>query len=245
MVQELRAIINGEYIEIQSELSKVNPDYNSVTDRYNTILEIKRNSTISESIYLDLKQISKYHLLSIDHKNFNYDKLNFDFIKRNLIELHLAEKIDFLEFLNDLLKKSDLKDKFCDFKFDLFKAKVSNYWHKCSFVNIIKIFLLSINYNIYTLLIFLLLFVCSLSVIFLPAPDFSIVLFEIESDTFHQNSFLNNMYNVSLWLSGLNDDLKIKPLNCIGLTILIIIRIIFIGVLIDVIFNELKNKLKL
>ncbi len=242
---ELKKLIEEEYNEIQLELSKINPDYNSVTDKYNTILEIKRNSNNSNSIYLDLKQMSKYHLLSLEHKNYNYDQLNLNFINRNVEHLNLIEKIAFLDYLKSLLKKYDLKDNFCEFKFNLFKSKISYNWKKRTPVNIFKIIFLCINYNIYTLFIFLVLFICFISLLFLPAPKNFFVLFEIENVNYMHNSFLNNIFNVSLWLSGLNDDLKIKPLNLFGLIFIILIRITFIGVLIDLIFNELKDKLKL
>lgn len=245
MREELIEIINQEYDIIESNLNNPNLNHYDIVGRFNTIIQIKTNYNLGQniSIYRDLKLMTKHYLHSLENRDYNYDQINLDFVKKNLIHLKDQQRLHYLEYLLELFNKHDIKKDYNYYEKQLFNVKLKLCFDSFELKKIFTIIHVIINYNVWTLLGVILFLITTLSCLFLPSASWSIQLFHVTTENISNGNFINTISNVVLWLIGFNEDFKVVPVNFFGVLVLLFYKVIFIGLLIDIGFEQIKKKI--
>ncbi len=242
MEAELREIIIGEYLTCENDCS----DYEKFS-RLNNVLEIKKNAQLphSNSIYLDLKRMVKYYIASRHSRSYDEYQVDFSFVTDSLEKLSLKEKVSFLKFFFDTLKKEDIDYDDSKLRKELFNTKWKIFCSERSWASFFSACHVTVNFNIWTLLSVILLLIIGQAVMFLPAPSWYVMLFKITNANIVENHFFNHLYNVILWMIGTNGDFKVNPVNFLGFILLLFFKLVFLGIILDVGFEQIKKKIGL
>lgn len=213
---------------------------NSIID-LKFLLKYEENDTI----YLDLKKFIKTYVLTIEHRESGYDKVNVKLICEKISKTELSLRNNLLCYFKRELTKNAFLDEAIECQGYIYENKILIFKNEQNLLCKIKWLLLLSSKNIKTLsLSFIFLFLI-IYVIQLAAPHESMVVFEKKSFDFYKNSFFNDISNIFSLLLDLNDEVKLIPLNFTGILVLGFLKIAYISIFVNYFWKKIVNYIKI
>lgn len=218
-------------------------------ERMNNIIQIK-GSLISSGdlttneLYQDVKRFLKDYTLSIDEGKYGYDSLDINPIIKYLDYFEQKEQIALAKYLMRILYLNGFEAEYE--KIETYKNRIEiNYClSNKPYLHLIKILYLFTTFNIYTIGGTVLLIILGASFLFLPAPEWSSPIFNIDTLPLCKNVFLNNLLNFIGSILNVHDGFKINPLNSTGIIVLILGKLFIVIFVINILVKEFNNKIK-
>lgn len=234
--------------EQQNLISKSNKASEKV-NYLNTIIRIKKeiysNKNYDTHVYLDIKDWINYYLESIEENSYGYDSFNKDVIENifNLVDYEC--RIILYNYLIRHLKikfHSDSIISWCEDRIKNLELKLI--LQDCSITNFMKLILKLSSYNIYALIITLIILFALINLVLLPEEYTGMNFFVIKYENYLNEQFvLNHIINVSNYLFDLsNGKFEITCISIYGVIILIFIKIIFYFIILNFIIKEIIKK---
>lgn len=239
---------------LDEEYQKLVDNQISATKRLgyqNNIIQIKIENS-------DLK--SHNHDVSIDIKNYinisievgeegshKYDAIKAEKFEEFISSFPLQEKLYYIDYFLRQLQKSEFRDEVRSFQ--KLKSKLiildslRKFYYPKSFIKFMINFPL---YNVLSLLFTLLLVGLITATISLPAPLplMSWLDFDITYIDFSENKTLNHFLNILGGLSGMNDDIKVKPNDEFTFILFFIGKVFMFIYVTSLVLNKLTELIK-
>ncbi|MCD8440902.1 hypothetical protein [Tenacibaculum finnmarkense] len=216
----------------------------------NNIVQFKLNETEYKKFHNDLSIDIKRYLNSLielaENGARNYDIINEDKLMF-LNEVSFSDKIIYIDYFIRILEKSAFKEDIKTLQKIKYESILKQSWQNIwSFKSILNILIYFPLYNIYTLLVSLILITLITNLILLPAPFnfMSLLCFKIDYLTISSNYNYNHFLNVTSSLIGVNNKFSITPLDSKSMIILIFGKIFVFFYVVTLIFNKLTDLIK-
>lgn len=234
----IEEILIEEYEKItaaSSNSEKCNIQYN--------IIKLKLSNKQVDNIYKDIKQFIDAYIETIKLADYGYD--NFNYVKlEQLIELLPSnQQIGLLQYITSVAARELPEHDRTWFVSRIHKAEINQILESRNFLLYPKTFLLYLGQSISRLLLGLTSLFLLTCIIMLPAPIESLAVFNITFENYSQNSFLNHLMNVLSLFADLDNNFKIQPLNFLGLTLIILGKLIFVTFIINFIYYKISDKI--
>lgn len=233
-------ILNNAYNAISD--SDTNKNY----EAYFSIIQIKKENIeltdSQQSIYLDIKYFIDNYILSAGFRDYGYDNLDLDKIyfainSENSIEAkyelinHTIRKLKFYSY-DDLA--DEIKTKKLKLKLDLvLKQK-----------HILKYFealLILTSFNLLSIFISLFLLLL-ISLALMQNAFFEIFEFyEYTYEPFSKNHYINQLLNIIAKPIGLAENFKIITLNEISIILLIFLKLLYLLIVTNYLYEKMKE----
>lgn len=111
--------------------------------------------------------------------------------------------------------------------------------------NFVKLIYKVTSFNVQTLLLSILMYLIICYLIFQPAYFKCFEFIEIKNTSICRTSFLNSIGNILMYLFDLDNKMDVKPYNFCGVVLLILLKIFFALIIVNVLVKEFLNKIKL
>ena len=234
--------------KLYDEIEDVNIDNNA--NSYFYIIQIKNSnpdlSNHKNSIYVDIKKFVEYYILSIEKRDFGYDVLNLD--KINLAINYVPppeERLSLYLHTYKTLKNSHFENEAENIIVNIRKAKLLVLRTKKFKKKYINIFLHLISYNLtFVFLVLALIFVVSY-VIFLPAPLNSFELIDFQYESFHENFYINHLFNIIYYLFDISNKVQINPINWGGVLLISGMKLFYFVCIVNYLYQIILERFKL
>ncbi|SIQ84162.1 hypothetical protein [Pontibacter lucknowensis] len=217
-------------------------------DAQNSILQIKihsGDSTLSDEIYVDLKYLIIFYLKSIEEKQHGYDEIDLNKIFFYAKHLPFDQRVKILTFLHRLLALNGFEDETESCAKELINANCELFLNDKSIVSKLRWFYLKTTKNLVAIILTLTVFYGICYILLLPTDNPQMQLFEVEYLKLSDNFYQNHGANILAGLFQISDEFKIKPLNTFGIIMLVIGKLMFLIIVINILIKEISNKLKL
>lgn len=239
----------NELVEREYQYLKDSTKSSKRVNHLNNIIRIKKSlyfgMEYERNVYKDIKNCLTEYINSMNESSYGYDI----FCKKTVIGLlknvSHEKQIILYNFLIRLLKINfHINDEIIWCESQIKKIELNELWSSCNLFNFGKIFFLLSSYNIYSLLVCLLLLLAFINILFLPETYTNIKLFKITYETYYNDNFiLNHIVNVNNYLFNFsNGAFKIESIDLSSLFVLVSIKLIFYIVIINFIIKEISRK---
>lgn len=241
-----QAILN--LISLESSEISSSQTFEEKSSRTNNIIQLKINSgfeDISKDIYVDVKNFITFYVKSLKEKQFNYDEFNESYIVDLINRFNVEEQCNLLEHTLREAKSEHILEKASVFEDMLHQKEFLREWEKLSWKNSLKIIFTASVYNGWTILTSLFLCFLFCFTIYLPAPKCGIVLFSLNYHNVSDSFVLNHSCNVLMSFLDIQADKFVLPINLAGTIVLILIKVFFISIVINVLLDQFKSRFKI
>ncbi len=235
--------------EIRERIEVVDAQFNSLFTAFQRNKRLNPNYLNSDG-FKDLKIIFELYSETFHLKGYNYNSLSIETVSTIISGFDCFQQRELIQYLIKTLAKKGNEDeakkwlqelailemKCCLESIKKFKRVIYHFF---------KLLYKATSYNLYTLILSILsyLFICYL--IFLPAYFDCFQLLEIKRITISSSKFWNEIANILLYLFDFDNKMDIKPYNFFGVLLLVILKVFFVLILVNVLIKELLNKIKL
>ncbi|WP_430408477.1 hypothetical protein [Kordia sp.] len=179
--------------------------------------------------YYDLTVSKVKKMLSSFDVYMTRDLLSF-FIKKLVLNGNTDKAKEMIKYLNEVEIK-------CSWS-DLIKGKNKR-------KNILKLIHRCSAYNLWTLIISITIIILFSILIFSPAHFECMELLEIQKKQIVSSTFFNDLFNLMLYIFDTDYKMGIKPLNGLGVLLIISLKSLFIVIIFNYLVRELMDKLKI
>ncbi|WP_196269669.1 hypothetical protein [Pontibacter sp. 172403-2] len=214
----------------------------------NAILQIKihsRDPVLLRDTYVDIKYLISYYIKACEERQFGYDDIDMGKIFSYTGLLSIEERLKALHYLNRLLAVNGFEPEKDACNKALADANISLCTQNITWVNAFKLLYLKMTMNIWTVAFTLLLSYSVYSIVLLPSSEPKFPVFEIEYLNVSKNFYSNHFANTLLGVFQFSDGFKVKPLNIWGVILLVLGKIAFLVIVINILIKEISSKLKL
>lgn len=237
-------LIDREYLYLKENIKS-----SKKVNHLNNIIKIKKSLYLGieyeKNVYEDIKNCLTEYINSINETSYQYDFFCKKTIKNLLKDLSYDKQIGLYTFLIRLLKiNCHINDEIIWCESQIKKIELNKLWSSPNLFNFPKIFFLLSSYNIYSLLISLLLMLILINILFLPESYIGFKLFNVIYENYYKDNFiLNHIVNVNNYLFNFsNGNFKIECNDLSSLLILVAIKLIFYLIIINFIIKEISRK---
>lgn len=221
--------------EKSSLMEKIGALYSYITINY------KQNK--SSNSYQLIKQYINFNIQAIKKENYGYDEMNYDKFIKLIKPLSYDEKLAILKYLISTFN-TNLPDYNLDHYLKEIKIiEINKIFHSNKIILYPKALILLSGISTSCLIITLLSVYILTTIILLPSIDNDISLFKVEYENYHNNFHINHILNILSVFTGLSNNIKISPLNIIGLFLLIIGKLIFMLIIINYVYKKITDKI--
>lgn len=241
MHADLEAII----ADCENDLSSGSTTIKRKLESINTIIQVKSTSDLDrhyKDLYGDVKKLVVYYIKAIDEKKYEYDFVNQTYLLDILNIFKEKEKIALYDFLIRKLKLNGLDDEVPFFICEKRKNEIVLLYQKLP-KTVFKLFSKVLTYNILSICSTILLSYLAFFVILLPSSN-SIILFKINYNNINSNFWINHFCNCLLAIFGLNSENFIEPLNTMGVFVLVIGKLLFILLILNICIDKFIENIK-
>lgn len=204
------------------------------------IIGIKKNNRLVErykqSLYNDVKHFLINYLQSFETEDYGYDVPNEDKVKEAIDSLPQKECLAMYRFARVLYEERGYDTAFIERKVNQLKTIVA-FDEKHYF----KFLLQLSSYNVWTLLLSYLVFICIVLIVLLPAPFSWFSILDVNLHEFVQSTPKNYLLNTLAIVSGSDYGQTIVPTGTRGMLLLITGKIIFYLLIVNFILKKLED----
>jgi len=239
---EVLLLIDGEY----QRLAKASTDKEKCAS-LSAIIQLKQLIALTSKpeIYMDIKLFIKHYILSIDEALFGYDTVIFSNIEKSIVVSEVKAKLSLYVYALKILKANncDSQAAECQSAINHIKQKVLK--QENGIINIIHRFYLLTTQTATSIAISLTLSVAISTIILLPSYTEFLSLVKFDTKIYSKIYLINRLLNTLAVMTGIDDDVKIKPLNGAGVILMILGKGLFLLVIGNILFKQFKSKLNL
>lgn len=232
----------ANYARATSEKAKLNHLY--------SIIMFKSQLQEYDSIYLykDIKQYINHAVSCIDSEMYGYDKLNRDALVKLIIRLDKKQKLEISSYMLRRIKQAGIADEevwaLAMFKKNEMIYLLTDGWNDNNRVyNTLKLILCTTSYNLLALLVWFVIAYFILFILLLPAWLDCFQFFEIQYHDYFEGQLANHSANILSLLLGMQNDLKVSPINVFGFALIAIGKIFIIVVVVNYAMKQLEKRL--
>lgn len=242
-LDKIRIIIKSELQEAEKSSTS-----SEKCERLNNVIQLKLHSNediLIQDLYNDIKKFIAIYIDALEEKRSDYDvfdtqKIVGEFIKKT----KGSERIDLLKFLIRTLKLKGFEEYVEDLQSELSKEEFKFYFRNFKVKHLLKLTYLGITYNSVSIIFSLGFSFLLYYLVLLPAPKWSVELFNLSyvkySDIFFYNHFLNLLS--SFFFN--NTAFKIEPINSQGVLLAAIGKLLFVVIVVNVLINQFYKRIK-
>lgn len=236
---ELSNLIELEYLTIKDTI-----EYKQKAASYNFIIQTKKILGLStkNEIYVDIKNYIKYYILSTDESAFGYDDVLFDKISYNINLEDPSANLSLYKYTFRILKSNghDEQAKTCQEQIIETTRQVlkkRNDW----FSYIHRFYILTTQSRL-SIVVSLLSSIIISTLFLLPAVSPSFECLQYDKARYTDSTLINNILNTISLMTGIDDNVKIHPVNIIGFIITLAGKGVFLLVIANILIKQLKSK---
>lgn len=236
-----------DLIAQESSSILIAPTFEEKSTRTNNIIQLKIHSgfsDISNDTYVDVKNFISFYIKSLKEKQFNYDEFNECFVVELISRFNIERQCNLLEHTIREVKTENISEKARFFEDNLRQKEFLREWEKLNWKNLLKIIFKGSVYNNWSVIFSLFLCYLFCFVIYLPAPECGIVLFSINYENVSESFILNHFCNVLMSFFEIQKDPFVSPINFGGTIVLILIKVFFISIVVNVLLDHFKSRFK-
>lgn len=215
---------------------------------YNNIIQLRGISPdegIRKPLYSDIKNYLRHSILAIEEPLQGYYEIKQKKIETIISLVSIDEQLSLLNFLVRELKRNGYEEKFDWLSLLIKKRKIKQIWKRPSFRNFFLLLKELSTYNIFSILISILIIFTLYSILLLPAPSENWVCFNSKFNHYSDNKIVNHFINTLTSFCSIDNDFKSNPINIRGVLIEISFKLIVIVLILNYLLEELKSKIKL
>lgn len=204
------------------------------------IIGIKKGNHLVErykrSLYNDVKYFLMNYLQSFETEDYGYDIPNEDKVKKAIDALPPKERLAMYRYARVLYEERGYDTAFIERMVNQLKTLIAlDEKHYLFF------FLQLSSYNVWTLLLSYMLFVCVVLIILLPAPFECFSILDVNLHEFAQSAPKNYLLNTLAIVSGSDYGQTVVPIGARGMLLLIAGKIIFYLLIANFILKKLEE----
>lgn len=238
-MKEIDSFLNNLY----TKLNQTEKGYQKAEILF-AIIQIKSENrdfeNVCNSIYVDSKNFISIYINSVDSRSFGYDFIELNkIIKIIEFNINTVEKIALCNYSCRLLltrgfedENSTLKNKLNSYK----TTSILEQGFKLKTIRKLTSHLTSYSIKALMFTIFILFIITLL--IFSPAPIEQMELFIIEYEDYSSDYLVNHILNFLAESVDVNEKFTIKPINELGILILVILKIVYILIILNYIYRK-------
>lgn len=235
---KLKEKLDSEYLK----LSEVKP--REYADICFGIIGIKKGCRLVESykrsLYNDVKLFLMNYLNSFKTEDYGYDIPNEDKVKEAIDALPRKESLAMYRYAKVLYEECGYDTTFIERKVCQIKALVA-----LDDKRYLKFLLQLSSYNVWTLLLSYVLFVCIVFFILLPAPSDWFSILNVDLHKYVHSPCKNHLLNTLAMIAGLDCGQTVVPTGMRGMLLLIAGKITFYLLIANFILKKLEEYLTL
>lgn len=226
----------------EDRLSNTKNDSESANILYN-IIKLNNKLNQQDNNYRNTKLFIDKYVNSLKSADYGYDNFNYNKINQLIDLLTPEEQESILQYIISVTAREFPEHDRNWFVTRKHNAEIRKIIHSNLYVLYPKIILLYFGQSIQRLLLgFLGLFIIT-SLILLPAPIEVLAILNITFENFNDTNFLNHILNVFSLFAGLDNNLQIKPVNWLGLFLIIFGKLFFITFISNFIYFKISDKI--
>ncbi|MES2656336.1 MAG: hypothetical protein V4620_12150 [Bacteroidota bacterium] len=240
--------IDIENILIQYEERYLNSTNDDDKFNYlNLIINVKRDNNIN--CYKEFKKYIDLYLMTLKGNIFKYDSFDFDQIKKKLSFFSDEEQNDLYNYLKIKLiqdnNESDLKKVKNEINIiQLRLIKKAKFWFFRP-KSVFKFLLIISSFNILSIVLsMILMFILEITIL-LPTNNINHQFFKISYIDYSDFYIWNHILNILSYTFEIDSEIKIVPVNFLGLFIMIFIKIIKWSVILNYLVKNLQSKIEI
>lgn len=240
---------NSNKNDIREKIEIVDAQFNALFTSFQKNKRLNPNYLKSDG-FKDLKILFELYSETFHLKGYNYNSLSIEKVSIIIKGFDCYQQRELVQYLIKTLVKKGNEDEAKRWFQELAKLEM-----KCCLTSIGKLDRVSYNFfkllykatsfNLYTLLLSILIYLTISYLIFLPAYFDCCQLIEIKKTTISHSEFWNSMGNILMFLFDFDNKMDVKPSNFFGVILLVLLRVFFILIIVNVLIKELLNKIKL
>lgn len=211
----------------------------------NNIIQIKTHSQdnqLKNDIYVNVKTYITNYIGSLEERQFHYDDFNVNDILDIINLLNVEQQCRLLELCIRQIKSKGYENS-AVFEAALAKANFLREWSNVRWTNSFKILYFGSLYNSMTICFTLIACFIYCFVIYLPAPDGFPSLFKLTYLPISKVFVLNHIANIILAIFDIQDDHFVEPMNIGGTILLVLSRIIFYLLVINILIEQFRKRI--
>lgn len=207
------------------------------------IISLKKTFNDDTNLYMLNKLFFENYIKVVVLSDYGYDKFNFEKIEFIINSLPVEQQLSIMEYiLSKVVKEIPEHDR----KWFLIKKKdieIKLIWRRYSLLGIPNIIFIYISKTINSLIISFIAVFTFTFIILLPVNNTKYALYEIHYEKYSSSIFFNHFLNVMSLFADIDNDLRIKPLNEVGVIFMIISKFIFVLLVANFIYTKVIEKL--
>ena len=204
------------------------------------IIGIKKENSLVErykqSLYNDVKNFLKYYIKSFETEDYGYDIPNEDKVIKAINALSRKESLAMCRYTRVIFEKHGFDTTFIESKAKQLKILIA--WNEKHYT---KYLLLLSSYNVWTLFMSYMFYVCIVLIILLPAPIECFSILDVNLHEFTQNSPKNYLLNTLAIVSGSDFGQTVEPTGTRGMLLLLTGKIVFYLLITNFILKKLED----
>jgi hypothetical protein len=237
-VNELRSIVEEKEVSLQKHFSL----YQKNLRKYPTYIKY--------DAFKDLKLIFELYSEIFHLRGYNYSKFTDDKLIKIIKPFNDNEKKELIGHLIKSLVKNGNDDEAKHMILLLNKLEIKCYWNSIRnfqsiFSSFFKLILKAISYNIWVVLVFIVIYLIISTTIFCEASFNFMTVLEVKKIKISDINWINNLGNLFTYIFELDDRMEVTPLNFIGVLLLVFQKSFLLLVIGNYLIKEIFNKIKL
>jgi hypothetical protein len=234
---DLRELIDTELARLRDESSssgKVFLESNIIH-----LLAAEDRVANNSEIYARIKQLLKYAHENAMENRFNYDHISVENLKTCVSYLENEKRTNIFNYIKSFSKQTGLStvEKWSENELQLIEIEHAK--KSCNYLKLLV--LLSSKSKGSILLTFFGVYICVV-IALLPSPCDGMLIFKFNCVDYSSNPIVNHLINALSVLFNISGSHNFEPVNGVGVTVIVIVKLFFFLYVMSFLFEKLKMK---
>lgn len=214
---------------------------------YNTIIQLKAAlaHTGKPEIYTDIKGFIKHYILAAEEEVFGYDTVLFSKIAHNIVVDAPEAQLSLYKYALKNLKSHAYEEQAQECQQLVHRLTRETLKKRKNPGSYIHRFYLLTTQSTLAIGLSLLLSVVIPTVLLLTAYASPLACLQYETQHYASNYVLDQVLNTLVVMTGLDDAVKIKPLNTVGVLLMLLGKGFFLLIIGNILFKQFKSRFNL
>jgi hypothetical protein len=235
------------FIEAEYQSLALNSSSKVKASGYNNIIQLKAAlaQTGKPEIYTDIKGFIKHYILAAEEEVFGYDTVLFAKIAHSIVVADPEAELSLYKYALKNLKAHAYEEQAQECQqvvHRLTREMLKKQKNPGSFIH--RFYLLTTQSTLAIALSLLSSVVIS-TVLLLPAYALPMACLQYETQSYADNYLLDRVLNTLVVMTGLDDGVKIKPLNAVGVLLMLLGKGFFLLIIGNILFKQFKSRFNL
>lgn len=183
---------------------------------------------LGQSLYLDIWDFVLSYIESIKNKDYGYDSLNIEKIKKAIkTNQNVDERFQLFSRAFRKLEEEGFTQDSKELKTNIKRCLISSLFHSQRYKNKFRAIICCCSYNLWSVSCILVALIITYILITLPLSDSNCCLFIIQYENYSESSFFNHILNIIGDVLEYNNNKFCKPVNLTGFLFVSIFKLLF------------------